>query len=51
MAAKESNALSGHPALDTAAAQGLSQVHQILQQHIFCNSLRAYIAVADKQIA
>ena len=51
MAAKESSALSRHPALDPAAAQGLSQVDQVLQEHIFSDILRTYITVVDKQIA
>ena len=50
MAAEKGNALSRHPALDPAAAQGLSQIDQVLQEHILCNILRAYIAVIDKQI-
>ena len=51
MAAEESNALSCHPALDPAAAQGLGQIDQVLQQHIFSDILRTYITVIGKQIA
>ncbi len=51
MTAKEGNTLSSHLAFYAATPQCFGQVHQVLQDLVFCNLLWAYLIIVAEQIA